>query len=86
MRSKILKQLEENIKSLEDEIVSSEGRMAAMNEELMKSSTKGGPGAIRRSELSRGLKALADKIDSCYSKLDIATKAYNAEKRKYSNE
>ncbi len=85
MRSKILKPLEARIKSLEDEIVSSEARVAVVNEELSKASKKGGLGAIRRSELSRELKELADKIDSSYSRLDQAMKTYDAEKRKYSD-
>ncbi|MDP3729926.1 MAG: hypothetical protein Q8R14_00155 [Candidatus Omnitrophota bacterium] len=85
MRSRILKPLEEKIKGLEDKIVVSEARMAAVNEELTKASTKGGLGAIRRSELSRELKELAEKIDSCYSQLDAAMKTYDAEKKKYSD-
>jgi len=86
MRSRILKPLEEKVKSLEDEIVSSEARVAVVNEGLAKASTKGGLGAIRRSELSRELKELAEKIDSCYFRLDETMKAYDAEKRKYSDE
>jgi ATP-binding cassette subfamily F protein 3 len=86
MRSKILKPLEEKVKSLEDEIISSEARVAAVNEELAKASAKGGLGAIRRSELSRELKELAEKIDSCYTQLDAAMKEYDFEKRKYIDE
>ena len=86
MKSKVLKPLEAKIKSLEDEIVSSEARMASVNEELAKSSKLGGLGAIRRSELSRELKELADKIDSCYSRLDTTMKEYDAVKRKFSDE
>ena len=86
MRSKILKPLETRIKSLEDEIISSEAKAAAVNGELMKSSAQGGPGAIKRSELSRELKELTDKADSCYSRLDETMKTYDAEKRKYSEE
>ncbi len=86
MRSKILKPLEAKIKSLEDEIISSEARMATVNEELAKASAKGGLGAIRRSEFSRELKEIAENIDSCYSQLDAAMKTYDAEKRKYSDE
>jgi ATP-binding cassette subfamily F protein 3 len=85
MRSRILKPLESKIKSLEDEIISSEARVAAVNEDMAKASTKGGLGAIRRSELSRELRELAEKIDSCYSQLDRAMKTYDAEKRKYSD-
>jgi ATP-binding cassette subfamily F protein 3 len=86
MRSKILKPLESKVKSLEDEIISSEAKMAAVNEDLMRASARGGPGAIRRSELSRELKDLTDKIDSRYAQLDAAMKAYDTEKRKYSDE
>lgn len=86
MRSKILKPLEEKIKSLEDEIVSCEARVAAINEELSRAAIKGGLGAIRRSELSRELKELAEKIDSCYAGLDAAMKEYDEQKRKYSDE
>ncbi len=86
MRSKVVKPLEEKIKSLEDEIISSEAGMAAVNGELAKASAKGGLGAIRRSELSRELKELAEKIDSCYAQLDVTMKTYDAEKRKYSDE
>ena len=85
MRSKILKPLEGKIKSLEDEIVSSEARVAAINEELARASVKGGLGAIRRSELSRELKDLAEKIESCYTTLDATMKTYDAEKRKYND-
>jgi len=83
MRSRTLKPLEEKVKGLEDEIVSSEARVAAVNEELAKSPVRGGLGAIRRSELSRELEELAKKIDSCYARLDAVMKAYDAEKRKY---
>lgn len=86
MRSKVLKPLESQIKSLEDEIISSEAKMAAVNRELSTALAKGGPGAIRRSELSRELKELAEKTDSCYTKLDTVMKAYDAEKLKYSEE
>lgn len=83
MRSKVLKPLEAKIKSLEREIISSEERVASVNEELAAASKKGGLGAIRRSELSRELQELAEKIDSCYAQLDETMKAYDAEKRKY---
>ena len=63
-----------------DEIISSEDRVAAVNEELTKASVRGGIGAIRRSELSRELKTLAEKIDSCYTQLDATMKTYDAEK------
>ena len=86
MRSKILKPLEIKVKSLEDEIISSEARVTAVNEELARGSAKGGLGAIRRSELSRELKTLAEKIDSCYAQLDEAMKAYDTSKMKYSDE
>lgn len=86
IRLKCSKPLKANIQSLEDEIISSEARVASVNEELMKDSRTGGLGAIRRSELSRELKELADKIDSCYAHLDAAMKAYDAAKRKYSDE
>jgi ATP-binding cassette subfamily F protein 3 len=86
MRSKVLKPLEAKIKSLEDEIISSEARVAAVNDELVKASRKGGLGAIRRSELSRELKELTENIDSYYVRLDATMKAYDAQKRKYSDE
>ena len=83
MKTKILKPLEDKINSLENEIVSSEDKVKALNEEIVKASKKGGFGAIRRSELSRKLKSLAEKIDSCYAQLDATMKTYDAEKRKY---
>ena len=83
LRSRILKPLEGKIKSLEDEIISSEARMTVLNEELVRASAKGGLGAIRRSELSRELKELAEKIDSRYVQLDATTSAYDDEKRKF---
>jgi len=82
MKAKVLKPLESKIKNLEDEIISSEAKVAAVNEELMMASAKGGLGAIRRSELSRKLKELAEKIDSCYAQLDATMKTHDAEKRK----
>jgi ATP-binding cassette subfamily F protein 3 len=86
MRSKCLKPLQEKVKSLEDEIIASEARVAEVNEELIRFSVKGGPGALRRSELSRELKELAERIASCYAELDTAMKAFDAGKRKYSDE
>ena len=86
MRSSVLNPLKDKIKNLEDEIVSSEDRVTAMNEELAKPSARGGIGAIRRSEISRELEKLAEKIDSCYAQLDATMKTYDAEKRKYSDE
>jgi ATP-binding cassette subfamily F protein 3 len=86
MKSKILKPLEKKIKSLEDEIISSEAKVTSVNEEMAKASAKGGLGAIRRSEFSRELKELAEKIDSCYAELDETMKAYDAAKREYSGE
>ncbi len=86
MKSKILKPLEKKIKSLEDEIISSEAKVIAVNEDMAKASAKGGLGAIRRSEFSRELKELAEKIDSCYFELDETMKAYDAAKREYSGE
>ena len=86
MRHRILKPLEGKVKSLEDEIISSEARVAVVNDELAKASARGGLGAIRRSELSRELKELAEKIDSCYSQLDASLKTYDVQKRKYSDE
>ena len=86
MRSKILKPLHARIKSLEDEIISCEEKVKAVNEDLVMASTKGGLGALRRSELSRELKDLTENIDSYYSQLDAAMKAYDAAKLKYSDE
>ena len=86
MRSKCLKPLKAKIKSLEDEIISSEDRVAEVNGKLMRDSLKGGLGAIRRSEFSRELGALAKKIEFCYAQLDTTMKAYDAGKRKFSNE
>jgi len=85
LKTKILKPLEEKINSLENEIISSEDKVKALNEEIAKASKKGGLGAIRRSELSRKLKELAEKIDFCYAQLDATMKTYDAEKRKYSD-
>jgi len=79
MKSKILKPLEAKIKSLKDEIVSSEARAKEMNQRL----SKPGLGAIRASQLSRELEALLANIDSFYAELDVTMKAYDAEKRKY---
>jgi len=86
MRSKILKPLQEKVKSLENEIISSEARVASVNEELARASAKGGLGAIRRSELSRELKELAENIDACYAELDATMKIYDTQKLKYSDE
>jgi len=83
MRSKILKPLEEKIKNLESVIITSEAKIKEVNEELSRGSSKGGLGAIKRSELARELKALADKIDSSYAELDAAMKEYDAAKLKY---
>jgi ATP-binding cassette subfamily F protein 3 len=80
MRAGILKPLEAKIKSLEDEIISSEAKVAGSNEDL----ARPGLGAIRRSELARELKAMVDRVDFCYAELDRAMKTYDAEKRKYS--
>ena len=85
MKTKILKPLEEKINNLENEIISSEDKVKVLNEEIAKASKKGGLGAIRRSELSRKLKELAEKIDSYYAQLDATMKTYDAEKRKYSD-
>lgn len=86
MRSRILKPLEEKIKRLEDEIISLEARVTALNEEIHRASAKGSLGAIRRSEISRELKELTERIDSCYSQLDITLKEHDTQKRKYSDE
>jgi ATP-binding cassette subfamily F protein 3 len=86
MKSKILRPLESKIESLENEIISTEAKVAEVNEEIAKASAKGGLGAIQRSELSRELKELAEKIDSYYAQLDTTMKTYDAEKRKYSDE
>lgn len=85
MRSKILKPLEARIKELESEIVSSEARVAEVNEDLARDSKRGGLGAIRRSELARELSALAERIDSAYSDLDMTMKTYDSEKRRLSD-
>jgi len=86
MRSRILKPLESKIKSLEEEIMSSEGKVSELNGEISGPSARGGLGALRRSELSRELKELAERIDSCYAELDSTMKEYDAAKRKYSDE
>lgn len=86
MRSKILKPLESKIKSLENEIISAEAKVAEVNKDIAKASAKGGLGAIKRSELSRELKELAEKIDSYYARLDTTMKTYDAAKRKYSDD
>jgi ATP-binding cassette subfamily F protein 3 len=77
-----LKPLEAKIKSLENEIISSEAKVKEMNIEL----SKPGLGAIRRSQLSRELKAFLDSIDSLYNELDRTMKEYDAAKIKYSGE
>jgi len=86
MKAKVLKPLETKIKSLENEIMSLEEKVKAVNEELVGHSAKGAPGALRRSELSRELKELTEKVDSCYAQLDETMKTYDSEKRKYSIE
>jgi len=86
MRSRILTPLEEKVKRLEDGIISSEARVGAVNEELAKASVKGGLGAIRRSELSRELKELAEKIEASYAELDTTMKTYDAEKLRLTDE
>lgn len=85
-RSKILKPLENKIKSLEEDIISCEARVTAVNEELTRASVKGGLGALRRSELSRELKDLAEKIDSFYASLDLTMKEYDSRKLEYGDE
>lgn len=82
MKAKILKPLEAEIKRLEEEITSSEDKMASINQDL----AKGGVGAIRRSELSRELKELAEKIESCYTQLDVVMREYDGQKRKFNSE
>ncbi|MFA5143595.1 MAG: ABC-F family ATP-binding cassette domain-containing protein [Candidatus Omnitrophota bacterium] len=79
MRSRVLKPLQERVKGLEKEIVASEEKAAEMNKEL----ARPGIGAIRRSQLSRELKELLDKIDSCYVRLDETTKEYTAGEKKF---
>jgi ATP-binding cassette subfamily F protein 3 len=86
MKAKVLKPLEAKIKSLENEIITLEEKVKAVNEELVGHSAKGAPGALRRSELSRELKELSEKVDSCYAQLDQTMKMYDSEKRKYSVE
>ncbi len=86
MRSKVLRPLENKIKSLEEDIIASEAGIKDLNEELATAPARGGLGALRRSELSRELKELAEKIESCYASLDTTMKEYDAEKRKYSDE
>jgi len=85
MKVKVLKPLESMIKSLEDEIMSSEAHVKACNEELARASRKGGLGALRRSEIGRELKDLAEKIDSCYARLNPVMTEYDIEKRKIEN-
>ncbi|MFC1576724.1 ABC-F family ATP-binding cassette domain-containing protein [Candidatus Omnitrophota bacterium] len=82
MRAKVLKPLKDKIKSLEDEIISSEARVAEVNRELTQDPRRGGLGAIRRSELSREFGDLTKRIESCYAELDTTMKAYDAEKLK----
>jgi len=85
-RANCLKPLKAKIKSLEDEIISSEDMAKEMNGELMKDAKKGGLGALRRTELSRKLGELSEKIDSCYAELDTTMQAYDTEKLKFDNE
>lgn len=84
-KAKILKPLESMIKSLEDEIISSEAGVKALNEELARASKKGGLGALRRSEIGRELKKLSENIDSCSARLNAAMTEYDVEKRKFEN-
>ena len=83
MRSKCLKPLAAKIKNLEDEIISSEERMSELNQELIRDSQRRSLGAIRRSEISRELKTLANKIESCYTELDTTMKSHDFEKRRF---
>jgi len=85
MRAGILKPLEKKIKVLEEEIISSESRVAAVNEEMAQASKKGSLGALRRSEFSRELKDLAERIESCYSQLDATMKEFDSQKLKYAD-
>ena len=82
MRSKTLKTLKAKIKSLEEEIISSEADATEMNKELMNDSQTGGLGALRRSALARKLGELTEKIDSCYAELDTTMKEYDAAQQK----
>jgi len=84
MKVKALKPLESMVKSLEDEILSYEAQVKSLNQELMRAATKGGMGALRRSEIGRKLKTLSEKIDLSYSRLDTAMTEYDAAKRKFS--
>ena len=59
--------------------------MAEASGELARASARGGLGAIRRSELSRELKNLAENVETCYTSLDLTMKEYDAQKRKYSD-
>lgn len=85
-KAKVLKPLEAKIKALEDEIMSSEAKVSSVNEDIARASAKGRVGAIQRSEFSRELKGLADRISLCYAQLDAAMKEYDAEKAKFSDE
>lgn len=84
-KAKVLKPLEGMIKSLEDEIISSEAGVKALNEELARASKKGGLGALRRSEIGRELKTLSENIDSCSARLNSVMTEYDIEKRKFEN-
>ncbi len=84
MKAKVLKPLENKIKSLEDEIMDCEDQVKALNEEIAKASRKGSLGALRRSEIGRELKKLSENIDSCYAQLNVAMTEYDAQKRKFS--
>ncbi|MDP3791765.1 MAG: ABC-F family ATP-binding cassette domain-containing protein [Candidatus Omnitrophota bacterium] len=86
MKAKVLKPLESKIKSLENEIISSEEKVGEVNGDLMGASAKGGLGALRRSELARELKELSEKVDLCYAQLDAAMKEFDTQKRKFSAE
>ncbi len=81
MKSKILKPLENRIKGLEDEIMTCEAQVKALNQDLMRAATKGGMGALRRSEIGRELKALLEKISPLYAQLDAAMTEYDAAKK-----
>ncbi len=84
MKAKVLKPLETKIKTLENEIMSSEDEVKMLNQELMRASAKGGLGALRRSEIGRELKKLSETIDSCYAQLNVTMTEYDSHKRKFS--
>jgi ATP-binding cassette subfamily F protein 3 len=83
-KSRTLKPLEENMKVLEIRIVSSEGRLSVVNEEIVRASERGD--AAKIVGLSKEMKELVKLIDQSYEELQAATQKYEEEKKKFDND